>query len=212
MAPPTETKSIGTGRSGSRLLNLPAELRNRIYYLALTTDADTDQWIDLFKAAGPTKSLLLTCSQVYAEAGGVHKAAYRRYWRTGRFVLLQSSIAASFAAAKTAIKELRTEDVNNITCIGCGGIASFIYRLGPGLGHTCYTKMLEGNAWVYRTYSSIVDTQPSRESYTVFTRDHAIPILRSAEAVEAFMARLSPVLRPLKWQICRMLYWADEMR
>lgn len=68
---------------------LPAEIRNMIYQLALTTD-DTDNeerdYIDLLDAHPPTKSLLLVCRGMNNEARGLYKAAYRAYWSKNSFI------------------------------------------------------------------------------------------------------------------------------
>lgn len=82
------TATIPTPSSATPCLlldKLSPELRNTIYDLSFTTDADSQAEINLFRAVGPSKSLILTCRQVHNEAAGLHKLAYRRYWTTGKF-------------------------------------------------------------------------------------------------------------------------------
>ena len=58
-----------------RLLDLPPELRIRIYELSFTTDTDEHGQIDLLKYSPPNAALLQTCQQVCQEANVAHKAA-----------------------------------------------------------------------------------------------------------------------------------------
>lgn len=60
----------------------PPEIRNYIYQLAFSTP---DSKIELDTASPPSKALLLTCRQVYAEAKNVYRAAYRDFWSKTHF-------------------------------------------------------------------------------------------------------------------------------
>ncbi|KAK4895337.1 hypothetical protein LTR27_006680 [Elasticomyces elasticus] len=67
-----------------RLLCLPSELRNDIYELAFSNN---NLKANLFEPTPPTKSLLLSCRQIWLEAKGFQKAAHRAYWETTEFVI-----------------------------------------------------------------------------------------------------------------------------
>ncbi|KAK4619479.1 hypothetical protein CLAFUW4_10788 [Fulvia fulva] len=93
MAPPTDFLE---NSMGSRLLSLPAELRNIIYELTFTTDYDDDEkirhsrtsrHIDLITTKPPSKMLLCTCRQIYDEAHLIHRTQYRKFWSSGKFLL-----------------------------------------------------------------------------------------------------------------------------
>ncbi|KAK3642668.1 hypothetical protein LTR56_010716 [Elasticomyces elasticus] len=66
----------------SKLLALPAEMRNEIMELAFTHNQTP---VDLLTATPPSKSILLTCRPIYEEAKGLHKEAYRRFWTESTF-------------------------------------------------------------------------------------------------------------------------------
>ncbi|KAK5678689.1 hypothetical protein LTS10_009133 [Elasticomyces elasticus] len=66
----------------SKLLALPAEMRNEIMELAFTHNQTP---VDLLTATPPSKSILLTCRTIYEEAKGLHKEAYRRFWTESTF-------------------------------------------------------------------------------------------------------------------------------
>ncbi|KAI5366646.1 hypothetical protein Slin14017_G042860 [Septoria linicola] len=70
---------------------LAAELRNSIYKLAFTPDRDIEE-VDFFAAAPPSSALLLTCRQIKNEARGIHRAAYRSYWRSAKFFILEREV------------------------------------------------------------------------------------------------------------------------
>ncbi|KAK5678624.1 hypothetical protein LTS10_009068 [Elasticomyces elasticus] len=71
------------------LLSLAPEMRNKIYELASTSNAPE---VDFFKPAPPTKALLLSCKQIWQEAKGLHKAAYRTYYGSTTFVIGHSEV------------------------------------------------------------------------------------------------------------------------
>ena len=58
-----------------------------IYELAFTTDAEDAQEILQHDAAEPSKALLLTCRQIYNEAGIFQNRVNRTYWNTTKFAL-----------------------------------------------------------------------------------------------------------------------------
>ncbi|KAK5121165.1 hypothetical protein LTR85_005649 [Meristemomyces frigidus] len=99
-----------------RFLKLPPELRNRIYELAFTTEAEEGTNINLLDAAGPTKALLLTCRQIHSEAVGFHKQAYRRYWTTSKFTLstLNFSPRAELVSALNKLSHVDVEQIKHL--------------------------------------------------------------------------------------------------
>jgi len=85
----TSTKADRETSHPCRLLDLPAELRNRIYELAFSTETETN----LLEAVPPPKHLLLACRQIYQEAVGLHKIAFRSYWADTRYVLNHANLS-----------------------------------------------------------------------------------------------------------------------
>ncbi|KAK3620365.1 hypothetical protein LTR56_023451 [Elasticomyces elasticus] len=71
------------------LLSLSPEMRNKIYEFAFTSNAPA---VDFFKPTPPTKALLLSCKQIWQEAKGLHKAAYRTYYESTTFVIEHSEV------------------------------------------------------------------------------------------------------------------------
>lgn len=70
-------------KEACRLRGLPAELRNDIYELALSPNET--EGVELQEASPPSKSLLLSCRQIYDEAASLQRQAYRQYWETTMF-------------------------------------------------------------------------------------------------------------------------------
>ncbi|KAK5121171.1 hypothetical protein LTR85_005655 [Meristemomyces frigidus] len=70
-----------------RLLNLPAELRNRIYDLVLEDTAPVE--VDIFTAKKhmPSFGLISTCRQIRQENLLLHKEALSRFWRSHDFIV-----------------------------------------------------------------------------------------------------------------------------
>ncbi|KAK5121161.1 hypothetical protein LTR85_005645 [Meristemomyces frigidus] len=94
-----------------RLLKLPAELRNRIYELALTTDGRDE--IDLLVAVPPDRTPLLICREIHDEAKGIYKHAYRHFWTSTKFSLTADEDSA--AEILRLIEQYRDEDLDHIT-------------------------------------------------------------------------------------------------
>ena len=87
---PPDAQSVA---SSCPLLELSPELRNHCYEYAFAPDKQTSSTqVDLRIAKGPSKALLQTCKQIYAEAGGLYKVAYLSYWKDNKFVLDLSSL------------------------------------------------------------------------------------------------------------------------
>ncbi|KAK4895297.1 hypothetical protein LTR27_006640 [Elasticomyces elasticus] len=79
------TLSTHTAPQSCRLLTIAAELRNKIYELAL--NEVNIGLVDLLSAGSPNKNLLLTCHQALDEAKGIYASACRRYWGETNFIL-----------------------------------------------------------------------------------------------------------------------------
>ncbi|KAK4950917.1 hypothetical protein LTR10_010910 [Elasticomyces elasticus] len=76
----------------STFLTIPPEIRNDIYerafdqiWTAGTNYAETGDTVDLMKAVPPSKAPLLACRQMFDEAKGLYKTAYRAYWSEVHF-------------------------------------------------------------------------------------------------------------------------------
>lgn len=68
------------------LLELPAELRSRIYNFCFDPAARPKK-VNLLEDAPPAKDVLLTCRRIYNEAAATHRHAYRAYWTCNIFFL-----------------------------------------------------------------------------------------------------------------------------
>jgi hypothetical protein len=87
--------------STSRLLALPAELRNTIYEFTFApSDKGSDQ--DFFHPSPPTKSLILTCRQIHNAAVSLYCKAYRAYWNDSNFVIKMADFDTTFAHITTS--------------------------------------------------------------------------------------------------------------
>lgn len=94
--------------------DLPAELRNNIYEYFFATDDNGDDTIDLGALYhAPSKNILLTCRQVYEEAGQLYQEAYRTYWTNNKFRVHRSSTTCH-RDLKIAIATLRDQDLQHI--------------------------------------------------------------------------------------------------
>lgn len=125
-------------------LKLPAELRNRIYGLAFTTAADTEEHV-YFTSEPPSKAIISTCKQVYSEANKLYQHTYRRFWRESSF-----EIPSALAKHSSQIIQhgLRDEDLAAITKVT-------IDVAGPENPDSfMLSATLEGGVWHHRSRSS----------------------------------------------------------
>ncbi|KAK5678583.1 hypothetical protein LTS10_009027 [Elasticomyces elasticus] len=95
--PASNADSAAPITQSSTFLTIPAEIRNDIYERAFNklwkTGVDRfsgksyirSEYVDLFKAAPPSKAPLLVCRQMNSEAKGLYGTAYRRYWKEVSF-------------------------------------------------------------------------------------------------------------------------------
>ncbi|KAK4616171.1 hypothetical protein CLAFUW4_09742 [Fulvia fulva] len=144
--------------ASSRLLALPAELRNEIFELAFTTDNHEDS-IDLCRAIHPSKSLLLTCHQVHAEALQIYQDAYRKYWSENTFTIKLNN-KHDFARAKERVTILKEDDLQDIQAL------------------TITTSTLRGREQITWT-ATLVDSRglwlcTATSPSTVLRRDHQV--------------------------------------
>lgn len=107
--------SGGTTRqtqSQSRLLSLPAELRNDTYEYAFTTGPDPDdEPVNLVRASGPSKALLFACGQTHDEARELYETAHQEYWSKTRFFI----DGRHQGCAPAEIEALNETDIGKIT-------------------------------------------------------------------------------------------------
>lgn len=94
-APATPTFDVRNKQEKSMLFRLPAELRNKVYALALgpnysdtcirTHSSSTIVDLEQASAAKPTRALLISCSRIYNEAHDISIQAQRDFWKTNTF-------------------------------------------------------------------------------------------------------------------------------
>ncbi|KJX98809.1 hypothetical protein TI39_contig390g00010 [Zymoseptoria brevis] len=95
------------------LLQLSAELRNKMWELAFTVN-DKSTRVDLFKAVGPSCALLLTCKKISSEATGIFKTAQHHYWEETKF-----KIVGNYAQGGTN----NNDQIAQILGLKCRGVA-----------------------------------------------------------------------------------------
>lgn len=72
--------AISKASGNCPIKTIPAEMRNRIYELVLTSQSESTAKVELLEAEPPSKALLLTCRQFYEEAKQMHQVQCREYW------------------------------------------------------------------------------------------------------------------------------------
>jgi len=92
-------------------MTLPPELRNNIYELAFSSD----HYIEaiLLEDEPPSKSLLLTCREIYNEARIMHRKAYRDFWTASEFII-DDFYAVPLEAAKV-MAMIKPQDLTHMT-------------------------------------------------------------------------------------------------
>ncbi|RMY69187.1 hypothetical protein D0863_06624 [Hortaea werneckii] len=116
-------QSMGEATS-SGLMKLPPELRNEIYELALFQEADDDyDPVDLMYPYPPSKDLLLSCREIYHEAKGIYKQAYRAFWETSTFIIDDvADMPETMVDFQRRFREKEVEVVHHLTmCDGDNG-------------------------------------------------------------------------------------------
>ena len=98
----------------SRLLNLPAEIRNEVWALAATHGANADENanVDLLTIPKFGVSLLRICIQTNAEAKGLFQDAQAQYRRNKNFVI--EVTRDDFDTLLQKLNALRQDDVKHI--------------------------------------------------------------------------------------------------
>ncbi|KAK5737831.1 hypothetical protein LTR17_006479 [Elasticomyces elasticus] len=84
--PASNADSAAPITQSSTFLTIPPEIRNDIYELVFN-QIWTGDTVDLMKAVPPSKAPLLACHQMFNEAKGLHKTAYRGYWSEVHFTI-----------------------------------------------------------------------------------------------------------------------------
>lgn len=95
------------------LLKLPPELRNQIYDSAFHVSPDSDGFV-YFTTKPPAKDVLMTCRQIYNEAKGWYKHAYRRFWSEGHFMIRRGSRSEIYSMLP-GIRDLDIAAVTKVT-------------------------------------------------------------------------------------------------
>ena len=192
---------------------IPPEVRNIIYELAFTTDADTQAEIDLFCAAGPSRSLLLTCRRVHDEAAALHKHLHRRYWTTTSFtatVTLNPAIPCSdgVSEVRTALAALGDGNLQHVRklvldrrIVNDFGTAGYV-----SLGRFMYDGAIwEDNCSVIRHMECYFGTF-GRKGGPRFSRRSSRGIAEDRYNV-ARVYRRRPSLKTMILELCRVDDW-----
>ncbi|KAK4895296.1 hypothetical protein LTR27_006639 [Elasticomyces elasticus] len=94
-SPVSDADSAAPITQPSTFLTIPPEIRNDIYELVFnqiwtagTNYAETGDTVDLMKAVPPSKAPILACRQMFNEAKGLYKTAYRGYWSEVHFTII----------------------------------------------------------------------------------------------------------------------------
>lgn len=97
----------------SRFFSLAAELRNKIYALALSTEASDDGNIAFETSEPPSHNLSLTCRKAFREFHGMYEAASRSYYHDHTFTIdvasMQSGNPQSGRAVPRQIRSFRLD-------------------------------------------------------------------------------------------------------
>ncbi|KAI6906043.1 hypothetical protein D0869_10409 [Hortaea werneckii] len=110
-------QSVGEEAS-SGLMKLPPELRNEIYELVLFQEDDDEDYepIDLMYPYPPSKNLLLSCREIYHEAKGIYKQAYRAFWKTSTFMVEDvSDMPETMVGLQRKLREKEVELIHHLT-------------------------------------------------------------------------------------------------
>ena len=94
-----------------RLLALPPEIRNNIWQLAFTTEANDDAKTDLLRSKPPEMALLLACRQIRRETSDMYAEARRRYYRDTSFYLSSRAHRVS----QRDVEALKDTDLDEIS-------------------------------------------------------------------------------------------------
>lgn len=114
-----ELSHQSTGEAApSGLMKLPPELRNEIYELVLFQEDDDEDYepIDLMYPYPPSKNLLLSCREIYREAKGIYKQAYRAFWKTSTFMIEDvSEMPETMVGLQRKLREEEVELIHHLT-------------------------------------------------------------------------------------------------
>ncbi|KAI6882141.1 hypothetical protein KC360_g5931 [Hortaea werneckii] len=104
--------------TSSGLMKLPPELRNEIYELVFFQEEDDDDYepVDLMHPSTPSKHLLLSCREIYREAKGIYKEAYRAFWEMSDFMIEDvSDMPETMVGFQRRLREKDVELVHHMT-------------------------------------------------------------------------------------------------
>lgn len=97
----------------SWFLQLPGEIRNRVYELTMATKADSGEEIDLLTGDLPPKPLLSVCRQTRHEARSIYEYARHRFITVGKFVIEDVGTVKP-ARVRKALARLDTASINHL--------------------------------------------------------------------------------------------------
>jgi hypothetical protein len=99
----------------SRLLALPLELRNKVYEYVFNEAAPAGQATRIKEGPQRSKPFLCTSRQIYSEARGIYKAAYRTYLASMTWLLKYH--ANGYARAVNEVSLVTNEDLRYLSRI-----------------------------------------------------------------------------------------------
>jgi len=109
------------------LLNLPPEVRNRIFDYVFISDHDPECYVDIITACLPGKALLTACRQIYDEASQMYRAKYRAFWAETKFdlsIIKRNSLGEIIKSVDEARAFVEIMDEQAIACITSMSITS----------------------------------------------------------------------------------------
>lgn len=136
MPAPTVAQSSSNHLDTCKLLALPPELRNSIFYLTSIQEPETN----LLKATGPSTALLLTSRQTNSEARGFYRDAHTTFWSTTKFVLSTGAKVEDVKATSSKVLRLNNQNLALVThlTIRCGEEKHFMLKDGLWRGYRIY--------------------------------------------------------------------------
>lgn len=131
----------------SKLLKLPAELRNTIYELTFASRCHREVDFGTCNLHLPQEALLRVCHQTYREGLHFFNEANRLYWTSNTFTLVTSFVVN---------KQLNRQRMARLRCTDLQLISNFEVRLGSMFtGYTRTITMIDASGiWKETTVST----------------------------------------------------------
>lgn len=123
----------------------------------------SDQEIDLSRAEPPPKALLLACKQIHCETKVLHKASFRSYWSSSRFILHHNAQAPKVMSREAIvflpIREMQHINHLRILTSGAGPTdVSSAYLVHPNggwalsMGERARPSFRRYRVWLWRAH------------------------------------------------------------